>query len=513
MTGSELELKVSLPPGEMQTIGAAAKRLAAGPSTRRQLRSIYFDTDDFRLHERRIAVRVRRVEGRWVQTIKIGQGLKHGLSNPREIEHDVDGPEPDLAQLDKAIRRAVERAAGGTPLRAVFETVFWRTALNLETESGGVIEAAFDRGQIIAGEASEPVNEIELELKSGPPHALLSVAETLFDGRPTPFSTGSKASRGVALARGEAAAAPAAPATGRKPTLRRGQTAAEALAAVGAAAAEQALDNWRAVLATDEPEGPHQLRVGLRRLRTALRMFEPVFDSPELDALARDAKALGQVVGALRDADVLMVDIIAPVAARQSAVEGIPALKAAVDSHRVGARRALRESLEDPGWSRFRLNCAMFDLAAARVLATANAATARRKARPIARLALENAWRKARRKARDLDSLTTEERHDLRKALKTLRYSAEFCAALYPGSDSGDFIKRLKKLQTVFGYLNDVAAAESLPAIAADQGATDAAVASAIGAVLAWHQARADAAWKSALKRWSELENAPRFWE
>lgn len=483
------------------------------PATRKRLRSIYFDTVDFRLQEQRIALRTRRVDGRWVQTIKLGQGVRHGLSNPREFEHVVAKPVPELGKIeDEGVLRELERVIGDSELIAVFETVFWRTSQDIETADGGIIEAALDRGQIIASDRAEPICEIELELKSGPPHVLLTAAEQLFDGRPIAFSTGSKASRGAALALNEPAGAPATPSLGVKPVLKRGQTAGDALTIVAGAAAQQALDNWRCVLESDDPEGPHQLRVGLRRLRAVLRAFAPEFNAPDLDAIELRAQELGRIVSLQRDADVLIADILAP-ASDAVRKRGRRALSAVLERHRELTRSAVRSALVDPAQTQLKLDLAMIDLAVARVLAGSDASVARRKARPVARAALAAAWRKARRRARKIDKLSIAERHALRKALKSLRYLAEFFAPLFAEADSRDFIKSLKKLQNVFGYLNDVAVAERIPAIVAELRASTPAIDAASDAILAWHNARSEDAWKSAQKRWSALEKSPRFWE
>jgi hypothetical protein len=62
-----------------------------------------------------------------------------------------------------------------------------------------------------------------------------------------------------------------------------------------------------------------------------------------------------------------------------------------------------------------------------------------------------------------LEELSVPERHEMRKAMKKMRYGIEFFGSLYPKDAVKPFLKRMKKLQDIFGYLNDVAMAETLP--------------------------------------------------
>ena len=60
----------------------------------------------------------------------------------------------------------------------------------------------------------------------------------------------------------------------------------------------------KAVLKDQDPEDLHQMRVGMRRLRTAMQVFEPVLDLPK-SAREADVANLGRKLGGLRDLDVI----------------------------------------------------------------------------------------------------------------------------------------------------------------------------------------------------------------
>ena len=100
----------------------------------------------------------------------------------------------------------------------------------------------------------------------------------------------------------------------------------------------------------------------------------------------------------------------------------------------------------------------------------------------------------------------------MRKALKGFRYAVEFFASLYDGRKVGRFIKDLKKLQDVFGYVNDMATARPLNAIADERCAASPAAQRAAGYVLGWHQVRAEHAWDGVTEEWDRLARRPRFW-
>ena len=68
---------------------------------------------------------------------------------------------------------------------------------------------------------------------------------------------------------------------------------------------EQIAANKAVVQDLADPEGPHQLRVGLRRLRSAIAALSTVVDSPEMMRLGQEARWLGREVGKLRDIEVV----------------------------------------------------------------------------------------------------------------------------------------------------------------------------------------------------------------
>jgi triphosphatase len=294
-----------------------AQEFGAGPAKENRLRSIYFDTPKHDLHVSGIALPVRHHNGTWLQTVKVDQAFEDGVSNPVELEAPVRGDAVEIDKIaDKKVRRAVQRAAKGTTLilfsRRSSSTPRVRTRPRAARSS-----SLSTTEEVRAGSRRCDVHEAELELKAGTAEALLFAAEKLLGGQDLNLSKRSKAERGYRLALGKRGAnaelEKALPAR-----VRRKDTCAIVLAAMLASATRQIQINHQAVLETDDPEAAHQLRIGLRRLRSALRTMRPLAGGTSLRAFERAARDMGRCVGALRDADVLIMGLAAPAEAAAS---------------------------------------------------------------------------------------------------------------------------------------------------------------------------------------------------
>ena len=230
------------------------------------------------------------------------------------------------------------------------------------------------------------------------------------------------------------------------------------------------------------------------------------------DAAARD---LANRVGDLRDLDVLAEEIVAPAAGFAPQALAADRLAELVLSGREKARAALRAALLDPS-----VNALLFRIGALaegdgrKLPETGNEASDG--GRPLAEFAaeaLDKRWKAAARLAARIEDLTLEERHDLRKELKKLRYTVEFFRPAFAARKVKPFLSRLKTLQDVFGYLNDVVMAGRLADIATSgQRKQPAATLLAAGFVMGWHEARAEHAWESARALWDETRRVRKFW-
>jgi len=126
--------------------------------------------------------------------------------------------------------------------------------------------------------------------------------------------------------------------------------------------------------------------------------------------------------------------------------------------------------------------------------------------------ALQKRWKKPARLGRSIRSLEGVKRHEMRKSLKKLRYTIQFLAPLYGRAKVKPFVNQLKKLQDIFGYVNDVAMAGQIRDICAAACRDEPAALIAAGFVLGEHEAKAAEAWAGAPEAWHRLRSSGRFW-
>ncbi|MGQ0534094.1 MAG: CHAD domain-containing protein [Caulobacteraceae bacterium] len=215
------------------------------------------------------------------------------------------------------------------------------------------------------------------------------------------------------------------------------------LLALHAAAVSQ---NLRCVLTSVEPEGPHQLRVSLRRLRVVLRTFRSLMRDEPLTALQVAAREIGSIAGDLRDADVMIDEIIRPAAA------GDARLMAALDAWRQEVRGRVRARLLAASAPAFASDLAMsagtFEWRKRGGKARDEPAT------DLINAFRERSWERVAPAAARLHDFSPIEIHDLRKDVKALRYAAEIADAV-SNNDNRQFAGSLKRVQDALGYVSD----------------------------------------------------------
>jgi inorganic triphosphatase YgiF len=154
------------------------------------------------------------------------------------------------------------------------------------------------------------LREAEIELIDGNPRGLYEMARALFPEGGLVFSRLSKGERGYLLAEQGLLDPPLEPRNAEAVALHRSQIAEQAVRDILRECFDQITMNMTVVQKLEDPEGPHQLRIGLRRLRSAFSVFSGVLASPEMTRLNDEAREVGQAVGRLRDLDVATSEII-----------------------------------------------------------------------------------------------------------------------------------------------------------------------------------------------------------
>lgn len=195
----EIELKLAL--AEDGPDRLLAQPLLRQAPERLALANTYFDTPRGELEAARMALRLRRTDAGWVQTLKTAGQSHGGLSRRGEWEWPVAGDSLDLTRLATLPPMAALPVDLLERLAPRFTTDFRRRRWLLDWQ-GSRIELALDEGEVRAGERRAAIRELELELKEGDPAALWQLAERLAESVPLRPANASKAARGAALLAG-----------------------------------------------------------------------------------------------------------------------------------------------------------------------------------------------------------------------------------------------------------------------------------------------------------------------
>lgn len=352
------------------------------------------------------------------------------------------------------------RRVGVQRLQPVFSTYVQRSSRKLKFEDGSTISLDIDVGEIAAGDVSEPICEFELELEGGASERLLDLASEI--GKVVPFQlvTRSKAARGYALLTHEEPQ----PQKYVNLSLAKGNTVEQVLTELVQHCLDHLRTNEAVVLTTDNLEGVHQMRVALRRLRAGLRLFRPSLPNDQYDWVVAEAKWLTAELSAAREWDVFAEEFLAPVAGHYEEDQGFDSLAAVVGQARQQSRQRARDAIRTKRYLEFLLRLSAWRSGQA----WRNQPVRERTIRlldPIGedcvRL-LNKRHRNVRKQGQDIAELPEAGLHDLRLAIKRLRYTADFFEGLYPRKKVNAYRKHLVVLQDQLGYLNDVAAVERL---------------------------------------------------
>ncbi len=478
------------------------------------LDTTYFDTPAGHLEAAKVALRLRLSDNRITQTIKTAPRASGPFSRG-EVERVLSAPRLVLDDLKQVLSPRAYSHVTRTGVAPTFRTVFdrRRRLFRHTARSGAIstIELALDQGEIDTSRASHPICELELELKSGPPEGLLDLARDLQSRYGLRLSIDSKAARAARLHHG------AAPDIWRAPPLNfTAETRiAEAYPAIVQACLTQFIANHENVLEVGAPEAIHQMRVSIRRLRSANGVFKPIIAAARVAPALALLKDIFEALGRVRDIDVLIAetfDKLAGMGLDKTQMAQLTPHLAAWREAELARVRALLETGDQ--WR------AVFDIAlwietgawrniedpvgrlwhARRLAEFAGPALDRR---------YRNVVKRARRATRD-----PLEWHRVRLDVKKLRYNAEFFVDACAGKTARAFARELRQLQEQLGALNDLAVAADI--LAAAPPAADPMVANVIPRVRGFIEGAAAAALPGIVarlrKRWRTFAARPMFW-
>jgi len=513
----EFELKLALAPEQLEQLprNPLLRSLARGKPATRELVSTYYDTPARLLYQRAMALRVRAAGAERIQTLKVPGNGATGLQHFREYETPLSDERPDLGQLaDEDIRSLFERERVADTIEPVFTTHFARQVMRLRLVDSE-IELALDRGEIRSGESSEPICEAELELISGNPARIYELALALHDSVPFRIERRTKAGRGYDLAMQHRPA----PMYGKKPSLRPDMTLGDAVGRIFRACLAQIEGNEAAVLAGHDPEGVHQMRVGVRRLRAALQAFRPAVGPAVRDIMREELRWLQKQLGPARDWDVFVTETLPPIVAHMPGEHGFEALAAQAEAARAKAYDTARAALATPRYTTLILRLDLWLEEGSFLARPVDGAghIAGGAVEGFAAKILSKRHKKLRKLGRQRHEFDEAELHGLRIQAKKTRYALEFFRSLYPEKPVKRYLKALVGVQDALGAFNDAAVTRGLleelrvrVALGGDYGKPLSE--RVTGLVAGWQAARATDDLRQFAQIWRAVEKAAPFW-
>ncbi len=526
----EIELKLRVTKESLAVIRKSPWWKSLGRARRRTLNSVYFDTPDGLLRSHTISLRVRNDGNSTVQTVKMTDG---GGASIARREWEVHLPDtgsnsskpnllrPDLDAMADESLPSVLRKLKAAELVPILEMRVVRSTKETRLENFRV-EYAVDQGEVRTGSRTAPISEIELELLDGDAGGLFATARQLNDVAATRLHLQTKSETGLLLGRRTV------PVWFRKPRveLSGSMTGGDVLKKVAQGCLKHLTLNDDCALMQSHEEGVHQCRVALRRLRSVLWVYRRDLPVDIAGRLEGQARWLMGELAAARDLLVFRTQLLDPIITAVEDKDLLATVKKEILVREASAQLGVQRALSSCRYGRFLIDLAEFAFLGIEDDAITSRQRKRlaRPARTYAEEALSRSYRKLRKRGRKFESLSTAERHDVRIAVKKLRYGVDFFKGLFEGRSRHEFSSRLAGLQDKLGRLNDVATAQDLVRDVLQQDSPDQAGATELpatterellagaGIVLGWQIRRAEEIEGCLARDWSDFSRMEPFW-
>ena len=453
----EIEFKFALLPGAAAALRKCAllRENCLGVPIRRKVFCVYFDTPALALRQRGMALRLRKVSGKWQQTLKTAGVIAGGLHQRGEWEFALPACQLDLSLFaDTPLATLPGKSELHLVLAPVFTTEFHCTAWLIETTPGERMEVALDQGLVRCGDNSSVISEVEIELIEGAVAGVFDIALALLQQIELRPERQSKAERGYQLRAPE----PCEPQRARTTVLKRKWSALEAMRATFVNCIDHIEANVAGAISSDDIEYVHQLRVALRRLRSAIRIFGPAH-AEKIDA---ELKWLAAELRAARDWDVLVAETLPALLGAYGDQQCTAALLRAANKQKAEARVVACAALESTRASMLRVTLARWVNVPGELTFPASAgseADGQTLQTPrLSRFAAHKLGRANRRLTGvngTVSALSAEARHRVRIDAKKLRYAVDFLGSLFDRKRVARHTGMLGGIQDLLGETND----------------------------------------------------------
>lgn len=411
----------------------------------RRLDATYYDTPDLRLARSRVTLR-RRTGGSdegWHLKLPDDDtaSTRDEIRLPLDAGAATGGPPAQLLELVLSLTR-------GRDVEPVATLRTERTPWQLLGDDGKpVAELTDDDVSVLEGDlVTARFREIEVEAADGGTHeSLESVVAVLKDAGAVEGGYVSKAARALG------------PAASEPPDVADPEDVSPDDPA-GAAVRAHLVRHVGAFLRQDMrvrrrlPDAVHQTRVAARRLRSGLKVFEPLVDREWSDALRDELAWAANELGGVRDREVLEERLLRHLAEQQDGDEAAQAAKLvrqALDAELEAARQEAAAAMSSQRW------VALLDrlVEAARDPHLTEAAQ-----RPCSEALpplVDKAWRRLARDVKKLESDGPDETwHETRIAGKKARYAVEAVVPVF-GDPAKSFARRLESVTEQLGEHQD----------------------------------------------------------
>ena len=457
---TEVELKLVCDYAHLEPIATcpALTRHRVGDPQILELASVYYDTPEQTLRGAGVALRVRFDGASFLMTAKAKRSDDAMLLIRTERSVAVKTFELEPSALAEILPEAAVLVLADRPLAPVFRTEI-RRQKSVLAMLDSVVEVAIDQVRIVAGEKTEDLSEVELELKEGTPRGLFELAQQLVQNFPLRPSLRSKSSRGFDLVAGARPRIVSAP----KMLFVGDETVEDVLCATLSSTIYCMLENQPAAEDGFDIEGLHQYRVALRRLRSLLGLMRSLVLSPALDDLRDRAKKLMHELGGARDWDVFIHATLPGAFEACSEVGGLELLERAAADMQHEARERARSTIMHSDNARFQIATSQWIQQKPWREDYGKAALMDLPAREFAVQILDKLHSRVTKRGRHLARLSAEQRHRLRIAVKRMRYAADFFLPLFKEDKAiRRYAKALCELQDQLGVFNDAAVTSRL---------------------------------------------------
>lgn len=416
-----------------------------------KLRTIYLDTARFSLTKSGLAFRVRRDGRNWQATLKWSGQVRDGVHERQELNVDLDRPPKfPYAPTGSPLEPYLAAVLAGRGVSPILETNIVRHRFELLRGEAlsEVVVAELDIDQVAlvhprSGDAVESYGELEIECRAGGTAAdLTTVSEWLQRELGATAEVETKFGRGLArlYPKLKSQPAPVADANSSVDCVLRAFVARQ-LAALRAA-------DVVARGGTD-PEGVHQMRVALRRLRVGLKNFGEAAPALRLETMEPELEWLSGELGQVRELDVVSARVVA---CEPWMVDhlGMPlgSLKERLRARRAEGEDALRELLASRRYFRLLLQLERIGDGGARRASSSRFGD-------VASDLVARCAKRARKRGKDaVASESVDAIHALRLAIKRLRYVVDVSSPLAE-KRAAKVGRDLARLQQMLGAYHD----------------------------------------------------------